>query len=164
MPLSEFIPNPESPHLKEDKKILFLQEFPKHGTISKTAQAINIHRSSINRWRNEDPKFKEAFDDIENGLTDTLEESAMERALSGSETLTIFLLKSRRPQIYRENSQYNLNKKMVGFRDNLLSTIIGVIKQNLTDTCPSCHNGLDYRKRIVGQLQELAQKSPGSEW
>lgn len=50
----------------------------------------------------EDPDYADAFSDAEDQAVDTLEEEARRRALESSDTLLIFLMKSRRPELYRE--------------------------------------------------------------
>lgn len=154
----DFAPNPDSPHLKENKKSLFLSEFPKHGTILKTAEAVNVHRSTINRWKNDDPQFRQAFLELDNEVTETLEEAAMQRALAGSDTLTIFLLKSRRPEVYRDNFNYTLEKEMSKFRNDLIGTVINVINRTITTCCPACGKDLEVRKKLADEFNQLAKK------
>lgn len=55
-------------------------------------------------WRNKYPEFADAADDAIEAGTDLLEDVAKLRAtaVDGSDTLLMFLLKSRRPDKYRE--------------------------------------------------------------
>jgi hypothetical protein len=72
------------------------------GTVMAACQAERIHRSTYYAWRAADPEFAAQADDAIESGTDELEEIARQRAITGSDTLLIFLLKARRPEKYRE--------------------------------------------------------------
>lgn len=73
------------------------------GNITKSAEAAGITRQGVHYWRQTDPEFAEAWDDSIEAGTENLEENAYNRAIKSSDLLTIFLLKARRPEKYREN-------------------------------------------------------------
>jgi hypothetical protein len=74
-------------------------------SITTACQAEGIHRVTYYQWLENDPEFAAAAGDAIESGTDRLEQAALERAIAGSDTLTIFLLKSRRPDTYREPKQ-----------------------------------------------------------
>lgn len=66
-------------------------------------KAAGVSRTYAYKQRREDPEFAEVWADcIERG-TEILEQIAVRRAAEGSDTLMMFILKSRRPEVYREN-------------------------------------------------------------
>ena len=89
--------------LSEGWKDTFVEMLIETGNVSASARIANVSRQHAYLCRQTDPEFAARWDDaIEEG-TDNLEEIAMRRAKEGSDTLTIFLLKARRPDKYREN-------------------------------------------------------------
>ena len=94
---------------------VFLRAVAGGATISAAAQAAGISRRTAYQWRNRYSTFAAAWDDALETGTDRLEEEAVRRALGGSDTLLIFLLKARRPHIYRErmDMQHTLEKSLV---------------------------------------------------
>lgn len=83
----------------------FLQAYAKVGIIGMAARAAGIDRSTVARTRRRDPKFAEKMELAEQDAADILESVARQRAIRAdqpSDTLLIFLLKSLRPQKYRE--------------------------------------------------------------
>lgn len=80
----------------------FLKQFTGLGTVRGACRAVKIAPSTAYRLRDRDPEFAAEWDEREEEATDELEEEAKRRALDGSDTLLIFLLKSRRPNVYRE--------------------------------------------------------------
>lgn len=75
-------------------------------SVASACRSAGIGRSTYYEWRDEDPEFAALTDAaIEDG-TDALEDHAHGRATdpeNPSDTLTIFLLKARRPNKYRDN-------------------------------------------------------------
>ena len=70
------------------------------GNISKAAELLGTTRQNIHRWAQSDPAFRELFEHALEYGTDNLEESYYNRALSGSDRATEFLLRARRPEKY----------------------------------------------------------------
>jgi hypothetical protein len=75
-------------------------------SVSDACRFQGISRQTYYDWYHADPTFKSAADQaIEEG-TDKLEDFALKRAMSGeSDTLTIFLLKGRRPDKFKDRSE-----------------------------------------------------------
>ena len=84
------------------KKALFLVEFAKRGNITRAAKAAEVPRRTVYEWLKRDAVFAVAYADAEQAGIDALEEEAHRRAIDGSDTLLIFLLKAARPSKYRE--------------------------------------------------------------
>lgn len=63
-----------------------------------------IHRSSAYRERQRSESFALKWADIEEGVTDRLEATALLLALKGDVRLLEFLLKARKPEMYREQA------------------------------------------------------------
>ena len=92
---------PETP--KKVWKPDFLEALRETATVTEACRVAGIGRATAYRARQQDEAFAVAWADVEEESTETLESVAVQRARDGSDTLMIFLLKSRRPQKYREN-------------------------------------------------------------
>lgn len=108
----------KDPHA--EAKAAFLKAMSEGKSITGSANAAGIGRRTAYDWREADPVFAEAWDDAIEAGTDLLEDEAHRRAFEGvdrpvavgkaiveiteySDTLTIFLLKGRRPEKFRDN-------------------------------------------------------------
>ena len=78
-------------------------------SVSAAASAAGIGRQTAYDLRNRDPDFAAAWDDALEAGTDVLEDEARRRALNGSDLLTIFLLKGRRPWKFRDNARVEVS-------------------------------------------------------
>lgn len=119
---------PETPQ-KEDEdddvsKIVFLVELHCGETVRDAARTACVARCTAYRWRDDDPEFAEAWDDAIDAGTELMEREAIRRGMSGvskpvfhkgqvcghlqeySDTLLIFMLKARRPHVYRERATF----------------------------------------------------------
>jgi len=83
------------------KQAAFLAAFAECGNVTRACEIAKVGRRTHYNWL-EDPDYEAAFSDAENQAVDALEGEARRRALESSDTLLIFLLKSRRPELYRE--------------------------------------------------------------
>jgi hypothetical protein len=97
---------------KADWAERFLTVFEDSGIVSESAKAAGVNRSTVYRRRAVDAEFAAAWDQIEEWSTEDLERIAYKRAADGSDTLVIFLLKARRPAIYREAVNVNHGGKV----------------------------------------------------
>ncbi|MBI4396856.1 MAG: hypothetical protein HY548_07160 [Elusimicrobia bacterium] len=110
---------------KEHKKAKFLKAYSEEGAIIHACEKVGLERSSITRWRKNDPKFREAFETAEIKITENLEKALYRRAVEGVESFTydkdgnlvrtkteysdvgaIFLLKARDPKRFVEKLQH----------------------------------------------------------
>lgn len=111
-------------------KTIFLASLAQGTSVSTSASAAGVHRSTVYDWRNKDAAFAAAWESAEEAGVDVLEDEAKRRACEGwvepvfhkgelcgevrkySDTLLIFLLKGRRPEKYRDNHKIDLNAKV----------------------------------------------------
>jgi hypothetical protein len=70
------------------------------------SERIGIHRATAWRWR-QDPTFAAACEQAQQWALDKLEASGYQRALAGSDLLTMFYIKRWRPE-YRDKQDINL--------------------------------------------------------
>lgn len=102
------------------KKKAFLAAFAQCGNISHACRLADCSRTLVYKWLNEEPDFKAQFDEADTSATEALEKEAYRRACEGtlrpiyqggrkvgtirefSDTLLIFLLKGRKPHMYRD--------------------------------------------------------------
>jgi hypothetical protein len=100
------------------KKSSFLTALENGETVSSAATALNIKRSDLYCWRQQDPAFDAAWAQAWTSGADMLEEEAIRRAVEGTEkpvfrggeivghvrdysdSMLMFLLKARRPELF----------------------------------------------------------------
>jgi transposase-like protein len=76
------------------------------GSVTLAARAIGIARKNAYAWRNKDEQFEADWDDALEQRTGRLEDAAVERAIKEkSDTMIIFLLKSRCKEKYAERRE-----------------------------------------------------------
>jgi transposase-like protein len=84
------------------RKETILKALEEGHTVSFAAGLVGVHRVTVYKWRDSDPEFREAFDQAMQTGVDLLEAEARKRAVEGSDSLLMFLLKGKRPHEYRE--------------------------------------------------------------
>lgn len=92
-----------APKARHDWKPAFLTALAEEGTVFTACRNAGISRSTAYRMRQADESFALAWADVESTVTDRLERKAVELALGGEVKLLEFLLKARRPDVYRES-------------------------------------------------------------
>ena len=93
--------------------------------VTQAAKQAGVGRRTHYDWLKADPSYQAQFEDLEEAVTETLEQEARRRGSEGtlkpvfyqgkgcgeireySDTLLIFMLKARRPETYRERSDIN---------------------------------------------------------
>lgn len=76
------------------------------------ARLAGVSRKTLYNWRDANPEFAEALDDVDEGITDVIEATALKKAIrDGDTTMLIFLLKTRRSSMYGERSSVALTGK-----------------------------------------------------
>jgi hypothetical protein len=91
------------------KKERLLAELAEAQSITAACDEAGVKRRTYYQWYKDDPDFAAAADDALEQGTDGLEDEAVRRAKSGSDTLLIFLLKARRPDKYADRKQVDVN-------------------------------------------------------
>ena len=119
-------------------------------SVSQAARRANYGRASVYEWREADESFRAAWDEALEEGTDLLEDEAFRRAHDGvpkpifykgdridtvhehSDTLTIFLLKARRPDKFKERTAATLDGGEKAVKVDLsLSTKSGAVWRSL---------------------------------
>jgi hypothetical protein len=113
------------------RKTKFLEAYKVVGTASEAARITGIPRDTHREWLKKSETYRQAFADADDAATEVLEKEALRRAVEGreedvyfngvpvgkvrkySDVLLIFLMKAKRPDVYRERydvrTQGNLN-------------------------------------------------------
>lgn len=109
------------PKEKPDWAPRFFEVLRAERMVTAACKAAEVGRSTVYDRRRNDEAFRETWDAIEQEITDALEREAFRRSTLGverviyhkgeevgrerefSDTLLIFLLKARKPEVYREN-------------------------------------------------------------
>lgn len=114
----------ESPfsHIDHPKKRAFLSAYRESCNVRLASELAEVSRSSVYRWRDEDPEFADAFELAKADAGDLLKAEAWRRAVDGvekpvgfytgehggtyvrevSDTLLIFMLKGAPPEKYHD--------------------------------------------------------------
>lgn len=94
-----------------EKGEALLEKLSRGYSITSACKAEAIHRRTYYDWREADPAFAAAADEAIDAGIDLLEDEAKRRAVGpmGSDTLLIFLLKSKRPSVYREKFAHEVS-------------------------------------------------------
>ena len=91
---------------------VFLSSFRQCGNITKSSEAAEVTRQAVFYAYKRDPAFRALYEEAKEESIERLEEVARNRATTSSDNLLIFLLKSMRPEVYREvvrNENINVN-------------------------------------------------------
>lgn len=81
----------------------FLKAYAETDMIGEAAKIAGVTRQTVHNHRQKFEEFALAFADAQESSTEGLEREAIRRAKESSDVLLIFMLKSRRPQVYRDN-------------------------------------------------------------
>lgn len=81
-------------------------------SITEACREIGVSTRSVQRRRKSDPEFAARFDEAYELSTQALEREAFRRAADKSDLLLIFLLKARRPNVYRDNVTHEHKGKL----------------------------------------------------
>lgn len=120
----------------------FLKVFEDSGIVTEAAKAAGVSKATVYRHRAEDEDFAARWAEVEEWSTEELEQVAYKRARDGDTTLVIFLLKARRPEVYRE-SQYVEHG----------GTVTHSHEQGINDALDSALGEVD---RLASQLADVA--------
>lgn len=85
-----------------EKKELFLKNFSETGMVVGVLDSMGMSHTVLNRWEQTDSEFRQKFHNEKEKNVERLERSAYVRAVNGDTLLTIFLLKSLKPEIYSD--------------------------------------------------------------
>lgn len=148
------------------QRAAFLEAYARGGRIKDAADEAGVDRTTILRWRREDPDFAKLVADAEELGTQLLEDEAYRRAFAGveeavhykgevvdhvtkySDLLLIFLLKARLPKKYRDNVSVETEAKVKH----------EVEAKGLSDELAN-----EIRAKVLGVAAAAAAKAPGEE-
>lgn len=82
-------------------------------SVTFARKAAGLERAAFDAWRDDDDEFDKACDVAIEAGTDVLEDLARERVATGGDSLLMFLLKSRRPEKYRERQEHHVDASVV---------------------------------------------------
>lgn len=84
-------------------------------TVSAAAKYAGVSREFVYKALKRSSKFASQFEDAYEQGTDVLEDRAFQRAMEGSDAMLTFLLKARRPHVYRDNVrvEHDLGKELL---------------------------------------------------
>jgi hypothetical protein len=88
-----------------EKQEAFLRAVVEVLTIGGACRVSGTNRSSVFRWMESDPAFRQAVHDAQEQALDVLESALYQRALAKSDTLGMFILNGRRSSIYKYTSR-----------------------------------------------------------
>jgi hypothetical protein len=94
--------NARTPKQRRNWQPAFLEALEKGHTVAGACKAANVGRTTAYEARQRDEDFAVAWRDLEEHAIEVLEAEAYRRAIDGSDRLMMFLLKARRPDVYRE--------------------------------------------------------------
>lgn len=78
-------------------------------SITYAARLVGMSRSRVYAIREVDAEFAEALEQAVQEGSEALEDVALSRAIEGSDTLLMFLLKGRMPEKYKDRVQQDTN-------------------------------------------------------
>lgn len=102
----------------------FLELFGFSMNVVLSAKGAGVDRQTIYRERRRNPEFAAAYEEAKQEAIERLEADAYDRAKKASDTLLIFLLKSHKPEVYRENlhQQHSGTVKVIVRREDKRNT------------------------------------------
>ena len=110
-------------------KKVFLDIYPEAFTITEACKKSGINRTTFYYWLDHDPQFVQDMEVAKKSAVDLLEAEARRRAVKGSDTLLIFLLKGAAPDKYKDrveqkiNADVNIKKEISELSDEELQDI-----------------------------------------
>jgi hypothetical protein len=97
---------------KKGWKHRFIKALATNAHIGGACASAGISRTSVYEARGTDLEFAAAWDEAIEQSIEALEQVARDRAVAGSDTLTIFLLKAQRPHVYRERLTVDIDAEV----------------------------------------------------
>jgi hypothetical protein len=92
-----------------DWAALFIENFRNTGHARSAAEAAGVDRSTPYQRSERDPKFRASWAAAKEDAVDLLLGQAFKAALEGDTRLTIFLLQSLRPEVFRNSVELRID-------------------------------------------------------
>jgi hypothetical protein len=93
----------------KQQRMAFLAALGQGYSVTFAGNEAGLARAALIAWRAEDDDFAQAWDAAVEAGTDLLEDLARDRVATGGDSLLMFLLKSRRPDKYRERHDHQVD-------------------------------------------------------
>ena len=87
------------------KKQHLIAAYASGGNVSEAVRQVGVGRRTHYDWLQEDQEYAQAFEDARQDAGESLVAEARRRAIAGSDTLLIFLIKGAFPEVYRERHE-----------------------------------------------------------
>lgn len=117
------MPRKRSGRTDRVRKETFLIAYGRKGQIKPALQEADISYKVFKTWLEQDPVFKERYEDIKAEIdlakTELLEDAAIARAVNRSDQLLKFLLENLNPAYKERYSLEHEGKITVQFKENL---------------------------------------------
>ncbi|MEM7444303.1 MAG: hypothetical protein AAF414_13340 [Pseudomonadota bacterium] len=101
------------PERTSKRRAAFITALEQGYSVTYARKKAGLERAALKEWRAEDAGFAEDWDAAVEAGTDLLEDLARERVATGGDSLLMFLLKSRRPEKYRERHDHQVDAGIV---------------------------------------------------
>jgi hypothetical protein len=98
--------------LTPKKREQYLAHLADGQSVTAASKAIGMTRQAMYARRKLEPDFAADWEDAVEAGTDGLEDEAIRRAKTGSDTMLIFMLKGRRPEKFKERVSTELSGKL----------------------------------------------------
>ena len=93
---------------RERKRERIIDRLRQGWSITTACSDAGIDRKTYYNWRDAEPEFAEAIDDALDHGVSNLEDIGYRLAAGGSVPMLQFLLKAKRPQVYREQTRHEI--------------------------------------------------------
>jgi len=95
------------PKRSPEKDEVILDALRAHPSYAAAARKARISRTTLTRWRKDDPDFEDAVQAARDEGGEALEDELVQRATRGKDTTAlIFALKAWKPERYRETHRH----------------------------------------------------------
>ena len=97
---------------RRDWRPIFLEAYARLGIISGACKVAKVGRTNVYTERVRNAEFAAAWDELEQHGIDEVELAARMNALGGNATMQMFLLKTRRRELYGESGNEELRARL----------------------------------------------------
>jgi hypothetical protein len=101
-----------TPKERRDWRPIFLEAYGRLGIISGACKVAKVSRTNVYTERVRNPEFAAAWDEVEQHGIDEVELAARMNALGGNAPMQMFLLKTRRRELYGESGNEELRARL----------------------------------------------------
>jgi len=114
----------------------FFQVLSETGIVTQAAHAAGVSRITVYRHRASNPEFAKRWEEAEQRGIDMLEDVARKRAMQSSDTLLIFLLKHKRPEVYNPPVRSQVEMDVTALSDDELRERIAELETRVLPQAP----------------------------